>query len=40
MKDGDYYNTFKVDYHGGHKYPVLERDSSKPDLLTQIITPK
>jgi predicted metalloprotease with PDZ domain len=40
VKDGDYYNTFKVDYHGGHKYPVLERDSSKPDLLTQIITPK
>jgi predicted metalloprotease with PDZ domain len=40
VKDGDYYNTIKVDYHGGHKYPHLERDSTKPDLLTQIIAPK
>jgi hypothetical protein len=40
LKDGEYYNTIKVDYHGGHKYPHLERDSSKPDLLTQIIAPK
>ncbi len=40
VKDGDYYNTIKVDYHGGHKYPHLERDASKPDLLTQIIAPK
>jgi predicted metalloprotease with PDZ domain len=40
LKDGDYYNTFKVDYHGGHQYPRLERDASKADLLTQIIAPK
>jgi predicted metalloprotease with PDZ domain len=40
LKDGEYYNTIKVDYHGGHKYPHLERDSSKPDLSTQIIAPK
>ncbi len=40
VKDGDYYNTIKVDYHGGHKYPHLERDATKPDLLTQIIAPK
>ena len=40
VMDGDYYNTFKVDYHGGHQYPVLQRDATKPDLLTQIITPR
>lgn len=30
--------TFSLDYHGGQQYPHLARDSSKPDLLTQIIT--
>jgi predicted metalloprotease with PDZ domain len=40
VKDGERYQTFKVDYHGGERYPYLERDASKPDLLTSIITPK
>ena len=31
--------TFSVDYHGGERYPYLERDNSKPDVLTSIITP-
>jgi predicted metalloprotease with PDZ domain len=31
--------TFSLDYHGGQRYPHLTRDASKPDLLTQIITP-
>jgi predicted metalloprotease with PDZ domain len=35
----DYYQTCKVDYHGGEKYPVLERDATKPDLLTDILQP-
>jgi predicted metalloprotease with PDZ domain len=39
IRDGDIYKTFKVDYHAGEKYPHLERDAAKPDLLTAIITP-
>ena len=35
----DFYRTFTVDYHGGEKYPILERDPSKPDLLDEIIQP-
>ena len=35
----DYYQTFSIDYHSGEKYPVLERDASKPDLLDDIIKP-
>jgi predicted metalloprotease with PDZ domain len=35
----DYYQTFQVDYHGGEKYPVLERDATKPDLLDEILQP-
>ena len=39
VKDGEYYRTLSIDYHGGEKYPHLERDNAKPDLLTQIILP-
>jgi hypothetical protein len=38
-ENNDFYRAFKVDYHGGEKYPVLEHDSSKPDLLGEIIRP-
>lgn len=31
--------TYAVDYHGGERYPHLERDVAKPDVLTTIITP-
>ena len=40
VKDGERYQSYKVDYHGGERYPTLERDASKPDLLTSIISPK
>ncbi|MCU1313333.1 MAG: hypothetical protein JWM54_1090, partial [Acidobacteriaceae bacterium] len=28
-----------VDYHDGERYPALERDSSTPDLLSDILKP-
>ena len=37
--ENDFYQTRKLDYHGGEKYPVLERDATKPDLLAEIIKP-
>ena len=40
VENADYYRTFKLDYHGGEKYPHLGRDDSKPDELTEIIKPK
>ncbi|MDT5121461.1 MAG: hypothetical protein QOC96_943 [Acidobacteriota bacterium] len=30
---------YALDYHGGERYPRLERDKGKPDLLGQIIAP-
>lgn len=39
VENTDYYKTYPIDYHGGEKYPHLERDPSKPDLLDQIIKP-
>lgn len=35
----DYFATYTIDYHGGEKYPTLERDTTKPDVLTNVITP-
>jgi predicted metalloprotease with PDZ domain len=37
IKTGDYYETHRLDYHGGERYPHLVRDSSSPDLLSEII---
>jgi predicted metalloprotease with PDZ domain len=38
-RNGDSYKTYSVDYHGGLRFPHLERDASKPDLLSKIISP-
>ena len=40
IENTDYYKTYKIDYHGGEKYPHLVRDESKPDLLTEIMKAK
>jgi predicted metalloprotease with PDZ domain len=37
VENDDFYQTFKIDYHEGEKYPWLERDASKPDLLGEIL---
>jgi len=40
VENTDYYKTYKLDYHGGEKYPHLVRDDSKPDLLSEILKAK
>ena len=40
VENTDYYQTYKLDYHGGEMYPHLVRDESKPDLLSEILKPK
>jgi len=40
VENTDYYKTYKVDYHGGERYPHLVRDEAKPDLLTEIYKAK
>ncbi len=40
VENTDYYKTYKLDYHGGEKFPHLVRDESKPDLLSDIIKPR
>jgi predicted metalloprotease with PDZ domain len=40
VENTDYFKTYKIDYHGGEKYPHLVRDDSKPDLLSEILKAK
>jgi predicted metalloprotease with PDZ domain len=40
IKNGDRYGTVRIDYHGGLRYPHLERDTSTPARLDQILDPR
>jgi predicted metalloprotease with PDZ domain len=40
LENDDYFHTYRVDYHGGERYPHLERVTGKPDLLTDIAAMK
>ena len=40
IENAEYFRTCRLDYRDGEKYPVLERDASKPDLLGEIIRPR
>ena len=35
----EYYETYKVDYHGGERYPHLVRNEALTDLLEELIRP-
>jgi hypothetical protein len=39
IENGDTFTTFRLDYSGTERYPTLERDSAKSDLLSRIIQP-
>ncbi len=40
LENEEYFRTFSLDYHNGERYPQLERDASKPDLLAEILKPR
>ena len=39
VNDEDLTRPVSLDYHGGDRYPHLERDPSRPDLLDKILKP-
>ena len=39
VDNGSFQENYKVSYRGGERYPHLERDATKPDLLSEIIKP-
>ena len=40
VENGGYFKTVKIDYHGGLRYPHLERVAGKEDGLTAIAAPR
>jgi len=40
VKNGEFYQTYRIDYHGGERYPHLTRNMDAPDVLSAIIAPK
>ncbi|HEX4441423.1 MAG TPA: M61 family peptidase [Thermoanaerobaculia bacterium] len=36
VENVDTFKTCKIEYHDGEKFPTLERDAAKPDLLSRI----
>lgn len=40
VQSDEFYKTYRLAYHDGERYPHLERDASRPDLLGQILTPR
>ena len=40
VREGDLFRTVALDYHGGLRYPHLERDSDRPALLDAILAPR
>jgi predicted metalloprotease with PDZ domain len=40
VANGPDYRTYPVDYHGGLRYPHIEHDGDRPDLLSEIFRPR
>jgi hypothetical protein len=40
VENTGFYKVIKLDYHGGERYPQLERVSSIPDRLGDILKPE
>ncbi len=37
VENAEYFRTYKLNYHGGERYPHLERIAGRPDMLSQIL---
>jgi predicted metalloprotease with PDZ domain len=40
VENAEEMKTYRIDYHDGERYPHLERDTSRPNLLEQIVRPR
>lgn len=39
VENSEYYKSYPLDYHGGERFPHLERVAARPDLLSKILQP-
>ena len=40
VENGSFNETYRLNYHGGERYPHLERDNTKPDVIGEVIKPR
>ncbi len=40
VENGSFHQTYNLDYHNGERYPHLERDATKPDVLSEVTKPR
>ena len=40
VKNGEFYQTYRISYQGGERYPHLTRNAATPDVISAIIAPK
>ncbi|HJP95233.1 MAG TPA: hypothetical protein VJ875_24995 [Pyrinomonadaceae bacterium] len=40
VENGSFNETYKLNYHGGERYPHLERDNTKLDIIGDVIKPR
>ena len=40
VEDSEFYKTYRVNYQDGERYPHLERDANRSDLLAEILKPR
>ena len=40
VQNGDFMTVHKLDYNDGERWPALERDPTRPDVLTAILSPR
>jgi hypothetical protein len=40
LENDDFFHTYALDYAAGARYPHLERDTSKTDLIGEIFRPR
>src|SRR2546422_308666 len=40
VENAEHYQTYRLDYHDGERYPHLVRDAARTDLLDQILRPR
>jgi len=38
--NGEFYRTYRLSYHGGPRFPRLERVAGRQDLLSAILAPR
>jgi hypothetical protein len=39
VSNTSYYKVLKIDYHGGQRYPYLERVKGEKDVLEEVLKP-